>query len=115
MITNFEEVTEEISQYEYEVIIPALIAGFKTKSKSNPIKAADIIDAMSIKGYQITQARLRKSVNFIRRNGLLPLIATSNGYYCSTDREEIMNQIASLKQRADAIYSAANGLHQFLN
>jgi tetrahydromethanopterin S-methyltransferase subunit B len=50
----------------------------------------------------------------IRSKGILPLIATSNGYYCSYDKQEIMEQIKSLQERADAIINSANGLKKFL-
>ena len=114
MLVNFEDITEELSDYELKTLVPALIAGFKTKTKDNPIKAPDIIKSMVAKDYSITQARLRKCVNYIRCNGLLPLIGTSKGYYCSNDTVEIEKQITSLHQRAYSINQAALGLKKFI-
>jgi hypothetical protein len=116
MVTNFENITTELTDYEMS-IVPAIISGFKRYSKENPIKSADIVERFNnYNGSKIlNDARLRKIVNFIRANGLLPLIATSSGYYVSTDKEEIEKQIKSLIQRSNAILNCANGLKKFLD
>ena len=119
MITNFEYLTREMTDEEKK-LVPILIKGFSTKTKDNPIKAPEIVQSINGKretlGLKLnfSEVRLRKIVNFIRAEGILPLIATSNGYYCSKDKEEIKNQIESLTQRAEAIMSSANGLNKFL-
>ena len=119
MITNFEFLTREMTEEEKK-LVPILIKGFSTKTKDNPIKAPEIVQAINGKRETLglksnfSEVRLRKIVNFIRAEGILPLIATSNGYYCSNDKEEIKNQIESLTQRADAIMSSANGLNKFI-
>ena len=112
MISNFEEITKELSESEMEMIEP-LIRGFKLRGKDNPVKAPEIVRGMKNKGYQISEPRLRKCVNYIRSNGLLPLIATSNGYYVSYDKDEIKTQIKSLHQRASSIHKCAKGLEKF--
>jgi len=53
---------------------------------------------------------LRKLTHFLRCNSILPLIATSKGYYVSYDNAEIDKQIKSLQERAAAIIESANGL-----
>lgn len=120
MIKNFEEITEELNNDEFQ-LMDHLIRGFKNRTKDNPIKATEIIEIMNgnyrVKNNincKLTGARLRKICNYIRTNGLLPLIATSNGYYISNDRDEIKNQIISLEQRAKAIINAAAGLKKLL-
>jgi hypothetical protein len=57
---------------------------------------------------------LRKLVNHIRVKGILPIIATSQGYYVSYDKQDILDQINSLTQRANSILNSANGLRNFL-
>jgi len=119
MITNFEEITKELTEEEKK-LVPILIKGFNTKTKDNPIKAPEIVSAINSKRETLglksnfSEVRLRKIVNFIRAEGILPLIATSNGYYCSKNKEEIKSQIESLTQRADAIMVSANGLKKYL-
>ena len=110
MITNFEEITYELTDLE-KTLIPLLIAGFSNRTKDNPIKEPQIVSKM--KEYKLTSARLRKCINFIRANGLLPIIGTSKGYYVSYDSEEIKKQIASLNQRANSIIRCAQGLQKY--
>lgn len=118
MITNFEHYTLELTDEEKK-LIPLLINGFSKRTKDNPIKAPELIQRMNENREKygiktITEPRLRKLCNFIRSKGILPLIATSDGYYCSHDKTEIQRQIQSLIERADAIYNSANGLKRFL-
>ena len=63
---------------------------------------------------KITEPRLRKLVNHIRVKGILPIIATSQGYYVSYDKQDILDQINSLTQRANSIINSANGLRNYL-
>jgi hypothetical protein len=119
MIKNFEEHTAELNELEL-LLIPNLINGFKNKTKQNPIKAPDIVKAMNVFlsnkkiKLKFTEPKLRKCVNHIRKNGLIPLIATSNGYYVTNDKEEILAQIESLTQRANSMLAGASGLNKFL-
>lgn len=118
MIQNFEDFTEELNPDEIKLIKP-LIEGLRTKTKDNTIKAPVIVRKMNEYALKnnltkITEPRLRKLVNHIRVNGLLPVIATSQGYYVSYDKQEILDQINSLTQRANSIINSANGLKKFL-
>lgn len=124
MVTNFEEETQELNEDEL-TLLPMLVDGFKTHSYTNPIKAITIVDAMnnriaylnsnnSRKLPRFTEARLRKCCNYIRSHGLLPLIATSNGYFVSHDKSVIESQIKSLTERANSIKRCAVGLQKFI-
>lgn len=118
-ITNFEDYTNELTVEEME-LIPIVIHGFRQYKKENPIKAELIIKRMNeylqYNGIQMkmTGPRLRKMVNYIRSNGLLPLIATSNGYFTSDCKRTIMDQIRSLQERANSIERCAQGLKKFI-
>lgn len=117
MITNLEEITEELTKEEIQLLKP-LIKGFSTHGVNNPIKTKEIILGMNhyteMKGLKIkmTGARLRKMVNFIRVNGLLPVIGTSRGYYVSYNKAELAMAIDSLEERARSISNAAIGLRK---
>lgn len=118
MITNFEEITKELTEDEKK-LVPIIIKGLSTKTKDNPIKAADIVIAINSKKGKLgiklfSEPRLRKIINFIRSEGILPVMGTSNGYYCTKDRAELQSQIESLTQRAEAIMTSANGLKKFI-
>jgi hypothetical protein len=119
MVKNFEEFTYEITDEE-RIIMPILIKGLSTKTKDNPMYSEEICKRLneyfkkSNMNITITGARLRKITNFLRSEGVLPIIATSKGYYCSFDKIEIRKQIESLEDRARSIYNSAEGLRKFL-
>jgi hypothetical protein len=117
MIENFEEITKELNQEELK-LVPVLIEKFSNHSYANPIKAPDIVNEMNnnigCSNALMTGPRLRKLCNHIRSNGLLPLIATSKGYFISTDKDVIKSQIRSLRQRANSINNCADGLEEFI-
>ena len=119
MVTNFEEITEPLTADDLR-FLPVLRRGLERHGKDDPIKAPAIVKALNdqrIKyDFQVrfTEARLRKLVNHLRTNGLLPVIATSSGYFVTYDPEIIRSQIRSLRDRASGIAGAANGLESFL-
>jgi hypothetical protein len=119
MITNFEDFTGELSDDELN-ILPAVIHSFRRYKKDNPIKAPEIIEGINIylkkRGYKFKMSgpRLRKMVNFIRSNSLLPLIATSKGYFTDSCKLTIQEQIKSLEERSRSIQKCADGLKSFL-
>lgn len=124
MIKNFEEITDELNDFE-KSLIPVLIKCFSKYKESNPIKAPAVVSGVNAwlvntpsssgkKSQKFTDTRLRKCVNYIRTNGLLPLISTSKGYFVSYDSKTINDQIVSLNQRASSIARCADGLKVFI-
>jgi hypothetical protein len=119
MITTFEDYTHELTNEEMEVL-PIVVHGFRNYKKTNPIKAELIVtrlnEYLTAKGYKLkmSQPRLRKMVNYIRTNGLIPLIATSQGYFTTDCKETIQEQIKSLQERANSIQRCSEGLKKFL-
>ena len=113
-VTNFESITYDLTAIEREYL-PIMIEGFKKHiGKEKAIKAPDIIANLDKrKGIKLTEARLRKLVNYIRCTSSLPLIATSNGYYITDNKEEILKECQSLQDRANAILGAREGLLKF--
>ncbi len=114
MVKKFEEITSELTEEEHR-LMPLVIKGLSTKTADSPVTGSQIVEAMKAKGYNMSEPRLRKIINYIRANGMLPLMASSNGYYVSDDTEEIANQVQSLRERALAINAAAKGLKKFLD
>lgn len=110
MITNFEDITGELSKEDYQ-LVGELLRLFEAHTKSNSIKATEVVTIINQRNPQLkskfTQVKLRKLSNFIRSKGMIGLIATSNGYYSSKDVKEIELQIQSLHERADAINHSA--------
>jgi hypothetical protein len=90
----------------------------KYDSVNNQIKSKEICDRLNqypSMPCKIDAPRLRKIINYIRANSIMPIIATSNGYYFSVNKIEIQTQIKSLRQRISGILQAANGMENFLN
>ena len=115
MLKTFEEITTDLSPEELEWV-ELMVIGLRKYTSDKPIKAPDIVAGWNSKPGRIrlTEVRLRKFCNHIRVNGILPVIATSNGYFVSWDKQVIQDQIISLEQRARSIQDSANGLKRFL-
>ena len=119
MITNFQSHTYELTADEM-VHVTALVSALRLRTKETAIKAPEIIRHMNVYATQkgickMTDARLRKCVNYIRSQSILPVIATSQGYYCSYDEQELSNQIKSLTERANSIMDCVWGLNKIIN
>lgn len=111
MITGFESITSHLSANDLK-FVPIIIAGMKAhRGKDNAITGTQIVNKVS----GLTEPRLRKIVNYIRQNGMLPIIATSNGYFMADCEDDILDQIQSLQDRIDAIAAARDGLAKFVN
>lgn len=119
MVENFEEITEPLTDDDLR-FLPVLRRGLEKHGPNDPIKGAAIVKAMNAQKLkfnfqaQFSEARLRKLVNHLRVNGLLPVIATSLGYYVSDDPKILRSQIRSLRDRAKGINAAADGLETML-
>jgi hypothetical protein len=110
MITNFETITRELDAIDLK-FLPVIIAGMKAhRGKDNAITGAEI--CRKVDG--LTEPRLRKIVNHIRQNAILPIIATSKGYFTADCVEDVLSQIQSLQDRIDAIKAAQDGLRKFV-
>ena len=101
MITGFEEYTAELDQYERETLLPAIVAGMKTKlGADNAISSRQAIEKMKIKGLKIDGPRFRKILHVIRVSGMLPgIVGTSKGYYLASNHLEWGNYIKSITER----------------
>ncbi|MBC8315241.1 MAG: hypothetical protein H8E51_07035 [Bacteroidetes bacterium] len=116
-VTNFEEVTKELSEDEFSML-PNLIQILQEHAdQENAIYSNDLCRKMATrcKVEKFSGPRLRKMVNYLRVNGILPVIATSKGYYLSYNKDIIELQIKSLFERASAIRKSAYGLQKFLD
>ena len=105
MIKGFSNETSPLNDYELRVLLPVILAGLKDKQgKRNAVTNGYIIGRLKQQGYRIDAARLRKVINHIRTNDLIPgLIATSEGYFLAEDEHELMDYEDSLRGREEAI------------
>ena len=105
MIKGFSEQTSPMTEYETKVLLPVILQGLKDKQgKRNAVTNTYIVGRLKKAGFSINDARLRKVINHIRTNDLLPgLIATSEGYFLAQSAQELMDYEDSLRGREEAI------------
>ena len=105
MIKGFSNETSPLNDYELRVLLPVILAGLKDKQgKRHAVTNGYIIGRLKQQGYRIDAPRLRKVINHIRTNDLIPgLIATSEGYFLAEDEQELMDYEDSLRGREEAI------------
>ena len=105
MIKGFSNETSPLNDYELRGLLPVILAGLKDKQgKRNAVTNGYIIGRLKQQGYRIDAPRLRKVINHIRTNDLIPgLIATSEGYFLAEDEQELMDYEDSLRGREEAI------------
>ncbi|MBO5546229.1 MAG: hypothetical protein J5951_06175 [Bacteroidales bacterium] len=118
MITNFEDYTATLTTYERDMLVPLLAAYLKTRVGAKyAVRNKEMCRMFTEKGYQgLTEARVRKCINYIRINGLVPhLIANSHGYFCATSIEQVETYIESPDQRAKAIWAMRSALNRELS
>jgi hypothetical protein len=104
MIKNFENETQQLNEYEKNVLLPLLIRGLETKNGNKNAVTNKYIISVLKPTYRLNEARVRKIINHIRTNDLIPgLIATSEGYFIAETEAELLEYEESLKGREDAI------------
>ena len=119
MVINFADQTHELSDVEIH-LLDFVKELFIQHDEVNPVHGYRIVARINAhcenKGinYKISEPRLRKMVNYFRSNSIIPLMATSQGYYVSYDPVLIKSQIDSLCQRAGSIANCASGLQKFI-
>lgn len=111
MIPGFEDITYDLTAEE-EKLIPVFVKGLSKKiGKDNAVTSTHIM--RKIPG--LNGARVRKIINYIRNNYLVPgLLANSSGYYVSKSKEEVREYINSLGHREAAIYSVRKKMEEYL-
>lgn len=122
MITNFEEITEDLTEREifYLPQVKEILLGVLSDKPIKQKLLATAIDNNLLQmlgpgAIMMTPVRLRKYFNYFRTHGLLPIIGTSEGCYITADKLEIEKQIKSLQERANQINRAAEGMKKFIN
>ena len=112
MITGFEDETHELTEYEFNVLLPALVSGLKRrKGKHNAVKSTEAIKKLKAGGFKISPPRWRKVVHHIRVHHLVGgLISTSKGYYIAETMEEVETYRKSLRERINSIQEVHDAL-----
>lgn len=102
MIVTFEDFTVELS--ESRKAVAKQVADYFNNSAKGKISALTNREISNRFDSSMHSAHVRKLIQYIRLNGMVKnLIATSDGYYVSSDENEIQTYKKSLRQRAVAI------------
>lgn len=104
MIKGFEDITHELTDDERK-LLQAFVNGLKSKrGKQNAVSNKTIRQKFEDNWkMKIPDARVRKLINHIRINDLVPLLcSTSKGYFVAQSNEEVNDYLTGLKQRISA-------------
>lgn len=109
MITNFEDYTFELTDYEVKNILPFVHKWLlHAEGKENAITNARLVAACPFK---TSGPRIRKVIHELRtRDIILNLVASSSGYYWTTDEAEIDKYIKSCQERINSIREIVTSL-----
>lgn len=104
MIKGFKEQTEPLTDYEQNTLLPVIMRGLRPRiGKESAVINRYIVSQLN-PAYNVTEARVRKIINHIRTNDLIPgLIATSEGYFIAETEKELRDYEESLLGRELAI------------
>lgn len=113
MLTGFTNIPDlnESEMMQLDNII-SIISRY---GKQSPIKSPELVKVINeTLNIKINDVKLRKFISYIRCNSLLPVIATSKGYFVSHEPQDIMNLNNSLEQRALKLFADIKGMKYFL-
>ena len=117
MIKGFEKITHELTEEEMLLIQPFIVGLSKKVGKENAISNKTIRQKFQEnRSLKISDVRVRKVINHIRRNDLLPLLCSiSKGYYIAKSSHEVNDYLIGLKQRINEQQTIHDSLKRQLN
>ena len=116
MLTNFESITKDITKKERAEILPLVISSLSRRAgKEHTVTNKQLIKWLAISNIKTNEIRIRKIIHVIHVEGLVKrLMATSKGYFVTTDIEEYKKYIESREQRERNIHLATKACRQYL-
>ena len=99
------ETYRPITTYDHNVLIPILIKGLEMKKgKENAVTGKGIVHGLRNAGLRIDERHVCRLINHMRINDLVVgLMASSKGYYITTNEEELIVYEESLLSREAAL------------
>ncbi len=113
MLKLFKNITEELTDLEKNEMVPILVDTLKKSSHTNIFKGKHLCGLLQASKYPVSEARVRKMVNYIRVLNLMApsvLIGTSQGYFITNDSHVIEDQIESLQGRIDSTQAVIDSI-----
>lgn len=113
-LTLFQNITEELTALEKEKLVHMLIDTLSFTSTENRHTGKTICKWFKDSGYNVSEVRIRKMVNYVRVLNLMNgrvIIGASNGYFVTVDPNEVKDQIKSLQGRVDSMNAVIDSLN----
>jgi hypothetical protein len=113
MLTLFTNITEELTELERNVLTPLLLETLLATHSENRFTGKLLCKYLKQCGYDVSESRLRKMVNYIRvTNKACPkvLIGAGNGYFLTNDITIVDDQIKSLEGRVDSMKAVIDSI-----
>lgn len=104
--------TDRLNDYERGTLLP-LVVRLLTDANGRKITSYMIAEAIRKQGHACDSMRVRRVVNHIRVNAIIPCLAASGkGYFVASNDREITDTIYSLEGRVDAIQEVIDALKE---
>jgi hypothetical protein len=111
-LTLFTNITEQLTELEKTTLVPMLLQTLE-RYCPHTVTGGQLCHLLRSQGYEVTEVRIRKMVNFIRvTNAAKPniLIGSSKGYFVTSDVAVVDDQISSLEGRIDSMKAAIDSI-----
>lgn len=115
MIPGFEDFTQDITQDEIE-LAEDIAKGLNARvGKDNAITNTDMRDGMfSSRGVKISDAKMRKYIQYIRAYNLVPMLCSSKkGYWRAETKEEFIKSRESFAARVRSMQFTLASMHHY--
>lgn len=104
--------SDRLNDYERGVLLP-LVVGFLRDARGRKLTSYMIASAIRMQGHTCDSLRVRRIVNHIRCNAIIPCLASNGkGYFVASNDREITETIYSLEGRVDAIQEVIEALKE---
>lgn len=113
MLTLFENITEDLTDREKNILVPMLVDTLKQANDENRFRCKHLVGWFKSAGEHMSEARIRKMVNYCRTTNAFKnkvLIGAHDGYYLTDSIAEIDKQIESLQGRIDSQKNVVDSL-----
>lgn len=112
-LTLFKNITDELTEAEKTKFVPMLIDTLLGSHTGNRMTGKSICGWFRNQGYDVSDIRLRKMINYIRVLNLIKgyvVIGAGNGYFITNEPDIIQDQIDSLQGRVDSMMAVIDSL-----
>ena len=100
-----------INDYESDTLVP-LVCKMLQRSRL-PLPSKVIAEGIRKEGYKVNTRQVRLIINYIRREGIIPCVASSpKGFFVATNAIEMTECINTLSALADSIQDVIEALKQ---